>query len=155
MNAIFGFGEEAGWRGFLLNSLKDKGFFKSSLIIGAIWGIWHIPVILQGHNYGKYRVIGVFMMTAWTILLSPMFTYVVKKTGSVLSAAVMHGVLNAAPGIALAYIKGGDELTIGVTGAAGFISLIVINAGLVIYDRFFAKEKVIFLITSPKSLIPN
>jgi uncharacterized protein len=143
-NAIFGFGEEAGWRGFLLNALKDKGFIKASLIIGVIWGVWHLPVIIQGHNYGKYHVIGIFMMTAWTVLLTPLMIYVVKKTGSVLSAAVFHGVINASPGIALAYIKGGDELTIGITGAAGFIALIVLNAGMFLYDRFYAKEKVIF-----------
>lgn len=144
INAVFGFGEEAGWRGYLLNALKDKGFFKASLIIGVIWGVWHLPVIIQGHNYGKYRIIGIFMMTAWTILLTPMFNYVVYKTGSVLSAAIMHGVLNASPGIALAYIKGGDELTIGITGAAGFMGLIVINAGIFIYEKYFAKQKVIF-----------
>lgn len=150
INALFGFGEEAGWRGFLFNALKDKGFFRASLIIGAIWGIWHLPVIIQGHNYGKYHIIGIFMMTAWTILLTPMFNYVVVKSGSVLAAAIMHGVLNASPGIALAYIKGGDELTIGMTGAAGFAGLIVINAGIIIYDRYFAKEKVIF-----KAEVPN
>lgn len=144
VNTVFAFGEEAGWRGFLLNALKDKGFFKASLIIGLIWGVWHLPVIIQGHNYGKYHLIGIFMMTAWTVLLSPLFTYVVYKTGSVLSAAVMHGVLNASPGIALAYIKGGDELTVGITGAAGFLGIIVINAGIFIYEKYFAKEKVIF-----------
>jgi membrane protease YdiL (CAAX protease family) len=144
INMVFAFGEEAGWRGFLLNALKDKGFFKASLIIGVIWGVWHLPVIIQGHNYGKYHVIGIFMMTAWTVLLSPLFTYVVYKTGSVLSAAIMHGVINAAPGIALAYIKGGDELTMGITGFAGFLGLIVINAGIFIYEKYFAEEKVIF-----------
>jgi membrane protease YdiL (CAAX protease family) len=144
VNMVFGFGEEAGWRGFLLNALRDKGFFKSSLIIGVIWGVWHLPVIIQGHNYGKHHIIGIFMMTAWTILLAPMFNYVVYKTGSVLSAAVMHGILNASPGIALAYIKGGDELTIGITGAAGFLGLVVINAGIFVYEKYYAKEKTIF-----------
>jgi membrane protease YdiL (CAAX protease family) len=144
VNAVFGFGEEAGWRGYLLNNLKHLGFFKSSLIIGAVWGVWHLPVIIQGHNYGKYHVIGVFMMTAWTIFLTPLMNYVVKKTGSVISAAVFHGVLNAVPGVALAYVKGGDELIVGITGLAGFMSLAVLNGGMVLYDKFFAKEKLIF-----------
>lgn len=143
INALFGFGEEAGWRGFLLKELKPMGFYRASLIIGLVWGIWHIPVILQGHNYGEHHIAGIFMMTGWTVLLSPLLIYAVNKTGSVVAAAVMHGVLNASPGIALAYIKGGNELTVGITGAAGFAALIVMNAGLFVYDRYFAKEKMI------------
>ena len=143
INAVFGFGEEAGWRGFLLNSLKDKGFYKASLIIGIVWGIWHLPVVIQGHNYGKYRIIGVVMMTLWTVLLSPLFTYVVYKTGSIISASVFHGVLNATPGIALAYLKGGNELTVGITGLAGMISLLILNIIVFIYDKYFDSQKVI------------
>ncbi len=144
INAVFGFGEEAGWRGFLFNSLKGLGFYRASLLIGVIWGIWHLPVIIQGHNYGEHRIAGIFMMTAWTVLLTPVFNYAVLRTGSVLAAAIMHGVLNASPGIALAYIKGGNELTVGITGAAGFISLLVINTAIYIYERYIAREKVIF-----------
>lgn len=144
INAVFAFGEEAGWRGFLLNSLKDKGFIKLSLITGLVWGIWHAPVVLQGHNYPDHRVAGVFMMILWCMLLSPLFTYVVIKTKSAVSAAFMHGVLNASPGITYAYIKGGNDLTSGYTGAAGMIALVIILAVLFAYDRYFAKEKVIF-----------
>jgi hypothetical protein len=55
----------------------------------------------------------------------------------------MHGVLNASPAIAMAYIKGGNELTTGITGAAGFAALVVMNIGLFIYDKYFAGEKII------------
>jgi len=143
INAVFGFGEEAGWRGFLLNSLKDKGFYKASIITGIVWGIWHLPVVIQGHNYGQYRIAGIFMMTLWTVLLSPLFTYVVYKTDSVIAAAVFHGVLNAVPDIAIAYIKGGNELTTGITGLSGMISLLILNVIIFVYDRFFAKKKII------------
>jgi membrane protease YdiL (CAAX protease family) len=50
INAVAGFGEELGWRGFLLREFDYMGFWKSSAIIGVIWGIWHAPLILQGHN---------------------------------------------------------------------------------------------------------
>jgi uncharacterized protein len=144
INAVFGFGEEAGWRGFLLNALKEKGFMKASLIIGLVWGVWHAPVIIQGHNYPDHRVAGVFMMILWCILLSPLFTYIVLKTKSAISAAMLHGVLNASPGITYAYIKGGSDLTVGFTGAAGMIALVMLLGVLFAYDKYFAKEKVIF-----------
>ncbi len=37
-------GEELGWRGFVLPRLQQhSGPLIASLIIGAIWGIWHLP----------------------------------------------------------------------------------------------------------------
>lgn len=51
VNAIAGFGEELGWRGFLLKAFKEMNFLKASVVIGFIWGIWHAPLILMGHNY--------------------------------------------------------------------------------------------------------
>lgn len=62
INAVAGFGEELGWRGFLLREFSHMNFWKSSAIIGLIWGIWHAPVILQGHNYPQHPVVGVLMM---------------------------------------------------------------------------------------------
>ncbi len=51
INAIAAFEEESGWRGFLLNKLKHQSFIKTSFTIGLIWGVWHAPIILAGHNY--------------------------------------------------------------------------------------------------------
>jgi len=37
-------GEEFGWRGYALPKLQNKyGPLITSLVIGAIWGIWHLP----------------------------------------------------------------------------------------------------------------
>ncbi|HEV3029866.1 MAG TPA: CPBP family intramembrane glutamic endopeptidase, partial [Planctomycetota bacterium] len=62
-NSIAAFGEELGWRGFLHRALEPLGFWRSSLLIGAIWGLWHAPIILLGHNYPRHPVAGAFMMT--------------------------------------------------------------------------------------------
>lgn len=84
INAIAGFGEELGWRGFLLRQLNQQSFLKASLLIGFIWGIWHSPIILMGHNYPQHPEIGVLMMTIWCILLSPLFLYITLKSKSVI-----------------------------------------------------------------------
>jgi membrane protease YdiL (CAAX protease family) len=143
INALAAFGEETGWRGFLFNELKDKGFYKASLYTGFLWGIWHAPLILQGHNYYQHHRIGVLLMVLWCMLISPMFHYIRQKTGSVIATSIMHGTLNASGGFALLYIKGGDDLIVGMTGAAGFIALIILNILLFLHNKLTEKTKII------------
>jgi uncharacterized protein len=142
INAVAAFGEELGWRGFLLKQFKEMSFLKASLTIGFIWGIWHAPIILMGHNYPQHPQLGVLMMTIWCLLLTPLFLYVTIKSGSVIAAAIMHGTLNGTAGIAIMLIEGGNDLTVGMTGLAGFISLTIFIAGLFLYDSYISKEKV-------------
>jgi membrane protease YdiL (CAAX protease family) len=142
INAVAGFGEELGWRGFLQKEFAYMGFWKSSATIGVIWGIWHAPLILQGHNYPQHRVIGVAMMTLLALLLAPIFSYIRLKANSVIAAAVLHGTFNATYGLSIVFVKGGSELTVGATGLAGFIVLACVNIGLLVYDRFLTKEPI-------------
>ena len=143
INAVAGFGEELGWRGFLQKEFSYMGFWKSSALIGFIWGVWHAPLILQGHNYPQHSVAGVFMMTGFCLLLSPIFSYVRLKAKSVITAAVIHGSLNATVGIAIMTVKGGNDLLIGITGLAGFIVLAIVNAGIFAYERVRTRELVV------------
>ncbi len=127
VNAVAAFGEELGWRGFLLREFRDLGFWKASLLIGLIWGIWHAPVILQGHNYPQHPLAGVGMMVIWCMLLTPIIAYVRVKARSVIAAAIMHGTLNGTAGLAILMIQGGNDLTVGLTGVAGFVVLLLVN----------------------------
>ncbi len=143
VNAVAAFGEEAGWRGFLLSSLKGRNFYVASIIIGLVWGFWHAPVIIQGHNYPEHPQMGIFMMAVFTMLLTPIMVYLTMKSGSVIAAAVFHGTMNASAGMAIMVIRGGNDLTVGLTGVSGFMALLIINIALFLYDRFVAKEKII------------
>jgi len=142
INALAGFGEELGWRGFLVRQFRNMSFMKAALIIGFIWGIWHAPIILMGHNYPQHPEFGVLMMTVWCILLSPLFLYITIKAKSVIAAAIMHGTLNGTAGLSIILIKGGDDLTVGVTGLAGFIALIIATTAFFVYDRLISREKI-------------
>ena len=53
LNALLTFGEEFGWRGYLLPKLLGLGARKALLISGIIWGVWHWPIIAMGYNYGS------------------------------------------------------------------------------------------------------
>ena len=131
INALAGFGEEAGWRGFLQKELIKYGFWPSSLLIGIIWGFWHAPLILAGHNFPDNPVAGVFMMTVAGTLLGPIVSYIRIKGKSVFAASVMHGTINATYGFTIMFTVGGNDLTTGLFGLPGMFTLLILN--LIIY----------------------
>jgi len=135
INALVALGEELGWRWFLFKELLPIGFWKSQALIGLIWGIWHAPIILRGHNYPQHPVPGVFMMCLFCLLLSPIIGYIRLKAGSVLAAALMHGTLNGTAGIGLLFLKGGNDLTVGITGVAGFIAMALANLAIYFWGK--------------------
>ena len=142
INAIFAFGEEIGWRGYLMKLLKGRKFLLAVLLIGVIWGFWHAPLILNGHNYPQHPVEGVFMMVLFCLLLTPMLMYFRIKGGSVIVPAIMHGTFNAVVGITNLVVTPYNDLLYGGPGLAGMIVLLLVNVGLFLYDRFVSKENV-------------
>lgn len=142
VNGIAAFGEELGWRGFLLYQFRNMSFAKASLLIGVIWGIWHAPLILMGHNYPQHPEIGVLMMVGLCILITPVVMYFTIKSKSVIAAAILHGTMNATVTISIIPITGGNDLLVGVPGLAGFIALMIVIAGIFVYDRFISKENI-------------
>jgi len=143
INAVAAFGEELGWRGFLLRELRFVNFWRSNLIIGILWGLWHTPLILLGHNYPSNPILGVLMMVALTVLMSPILSYVTIRARSVIAAAILHGTFNAMAGVALVFVSGGSDLTVGLTGLSGILALILANILLILYDRNIAKYSLI------------
>lgn len=137
INAIFAFGEEVGWRGFLLREFRTIGFWKASLFIGLIWGPWHAPLTLfAGHNYPSTPIFGVVMMTILCILMSPLMSFLTIKSRSVFPAAFFHGVINGSASLGIMIVAGGNsELLNGLTGLAGFIVLSVVNVIIFICTR--------------------
>jgi membrane protease YdiL (CAAX protease family) len=140
INLIAAFGEELGWRGLLVRELAPLRFWPAALVIGIVWGIWHAPIIWQGYNYPEHPRIGVLLMTAFTVLFTPLITYLRLRARSVFAAALMHGTLNGTAGVSFVFLAGGSDLTRGVLGAAGFIVLAALNVGLLIYDRRLLRE---------------
>lgn len=143
VNAVAAFGEELGWRGLLQRELGFLGFWRSSLLIGLIWGVWHAPLILMGHNFPQHPRQGVFLMVDFCLLFAPLLAYVTLKSDSVAAAAIMHGTLNGTAGLAIMLAAGGTDLTTGITGLPGLLVLLAANILLYLYERFLAREPVV------------
>ena len=140
---LFSLCSEIGWRGFLQNQFSHVGFWKSSAMIGLIWGVWSAPVILTGHIYRDNPLAGLGMMVMYCLLLSPLVSYMRLKARSVVASAIFLGTLTGLAGIPLVYVKGGSDFTAGINGLAGFIVLAAANILLFIYERFLADTPVI------------
>lgn len=101
--------EEFGWRGFSLDHLLVRyGFMKGSLILGFIWGIWHLPwYFYQGNGqyiaWNIHPVHGLFMIvSAITTALMCSVVYIMRNR-SVMAAALVHLLSNFLVGGTIIY----------------------------------------------------
>ena len=85
--------EELAWRGFLFNELKPMGRLKSSLIIAAIWALWHTPVTIW-YKYSYNPLEGAIINFIVMFVISIIITYVREKSESIFACALMHGMFN-------------------------------------------------------------
>ena len=142
VNAIAAFGEEYGWRNYLVGALREVKFWKAALFIGFVWGIWHFPLILMGHNYPNEPQWGVLFMVVFCVLAGVIELYFVLKSKSMIVAAIMHGTINAVAGMTIYFTLGGNDFVNGMTGLSGFIVMAVTIFCIWIYDKYIAKDNI-------------
>jgi membrane protease YdiL (CAAX protease family) len=122
VNGLFGFTEEYGWRGFLMDELRPLGQVKANLLTGVMWGFWHAPLILMGFNFAPYNLVGPLFMILLCIPFSFWLWNAREYAGSVLAAAVLHGAFNGMAGILVLLAVGRNPLVgvpVGIVGALG------------------------------------
>ena len=143
LNAINCFGEEWGWRGYLLPKLlKRMGILPMMLVSGVIWGLWHLPVTILGHNYGMgylgYPVTGILAMCLFCVVTGIIFSYLTIRTGSCLPAMLAHGGLNGFASAAILFTDGTSvnpfigPIPTGIIGGSAFFLCAVIMAMLLV-----------------------
>jgi len=91
--------EEIGWRGFALPRLQRlHGPLVGSIVLGALWGLWHLPLFLipsWDTPHGSLPDVALFVILAVSIAV--VLTWVFNNTkGSVLLAILAHGSINSA-----------------------------------------------------------
>ena len=135
-NCLFALGEELGWRGFLLPRLLPLGQWRAILLSSAVWGVWHAPAILQGHNYPGQPVLGVFMMIVFCLLLGTIFSWLYLQTRSPWTPTLAHGSLNATAGLSILFLTDVDIVIGGTaTSAIGWIGLAAFVGWLMLSRR--------------------
>ncbi|MBN6190373.1 CPBP family intramembrane metalloprotease [Microbacterium sp. SSW1-47] len=137
VNAGFAFGEELGWRGWLLPALRPLGTWPALLLSGVIWGLWHSPVILLGYNFGRTDVTGVLFMVGGCVAWGVLFGWLRLRSGSVWPAVVAHGSLNAAAGMVVLFAATQPDLALaGPLGVAAWLVAAVVILVLLLTGQF-------------------
>jgi membrane protease YdiL (CAAX protease family) len=87
---VIGFGEEIGWRGWLLPSLAQRRTFGAAAgITGFVWAIWHGPVFLSGTSVALSFLV---LIASLAVVLAWLWK---RSAGSIALVAAAHGAANA------------------------------------------------------------
>jgi membrane protease YdiL (CAAX protease family) len=141
----FTFGEEWGWRGYLLPRLLPLGQWRALFISGAIWGFWHAPLVLIGFDYPQHHLLGVVLITVFGIIFGILLGWTRLATGSVWPAVLGHAAIDAnqvAGGVydllpANAQV---DTALGGLTGVTGWILPMLFIAFLALTHRLPVRQ---------------
>ncbi len=82
-------GEELGWRGFALPWLQTRfNALGSSLILGVIWGLWHLPLWFTGMGWEETS----FWLFSWVgIAMTVILTWMCNSTrGNMVLVTLFH-----------------------------------------------------------------
>ena len=93
------FGEEWGWRGYLMPKLMQVMNKPAAIVVGGlIWGLWHAPLTVSGHNFGvDYKGspwLGILFMCVLCILMNAFLTLMTERTKSIYPASFCHMINN-------------------------------------------------------------
>jgi membrane protease YdiL (CAAX protease family) len=87
-------GEELGWRGFALPRLQARrSALAASLIVGPVWGTYHLPLFLLGNPTRPFALFLPFALSC--VIMSVFYTWMYNGTrGSLLLAVLLHAATN-------------------------------------------------------------
>jgi membrane protease YdiL (CAAX protease family) len=87
-------GEELGWRGFALPRLQARhSALAASLVVGAFWGIYHLPLFVLGSPTRPFALFLPFALSC--VIMSIFYTWMYNGTGgSLLVVVLLHAATN-------------------------------------------------------------
>lgn len=121
-------GEELGWRGYLQEKMLRKfGMIRGFAILGAIWGYWHLPVILMGYNFPDNPWLGgLVLMPVGTIFLGVFLGWLYLRSRSIWMPALAHASANLFSGLLFGMKMNREDLTLQLfwIGAWGLVAVL-------------------------------
>lgn len=130
------FGEEFGWRGYLQLRLLARWPTLAAIATGIIWGLWHLPLILRGYEFPRDPLIATAVFCTSTVLLSIVFGWLRRKSGSIWVTSLAHAATNAIGGSLtfLWFPDPSNRLFLGYLGILSWIPLGLLCAWIIVRD---------------------
>lgn len=138
ISLLFNLSEELGFRGFLLRELQDMGFIGSNFVIGALQGIWFLPLLIVS-------VPDIFGANIWyipatigySVALAFPAAYLSLKGKSIYTSAIFIGVLNIIGQLTYFFIWGEEVLLASPRGLTGMLILLAATYMILRWDKDF------------------
>lgn len=119
--------EELGWRGYALDGLQARyNALTSSLILGAMWALWHVPLFFMPgtyqHDQLRFGSPDFWAYLAGPVVISVLFTWIYNNTRrSTLSAILFHFMANFTGELLPLSGRGGLYSTLLLAGASALV----------------------------------
>jgi uncharacterized protein len=136
--------EEPGWRGFALPRMQQHlGPLRGSLLLGFLWGVWHLPLFLMpGYDGSAVGIVGVstalFAFILMTTFITPVFAWISNNTrSSLLLVMLLHSSINAAVFLIPTGNRVlGNLLPVYIACAVVSLIIIIVTRGQLSYDQY-------------------
>ena len=121
-------GEEVGWRGFALPRLALRlGLAPASLVLGAIWAAWHLPLFFvpAGDTFGQSFPLYLLQVMAISVAMAWLYW---RTQGSLLLVMLLHASINNTKDIVPSAVAGAADPLAWSASTTGWLTLAVLWA---------------------------
>ena len=129
-STLFAFGEEIGWRGFLLPRLLPLGVHRALLLSGLLWFVWELPLVLFGLLDTTLLPINAPLTLCMHLLqdvaVGVLFGYLRLRFNSLVLPTFAHGLLNTMGAVAVLFLSERKPLIGDFSGVIGTILVVAL-----------------------------
>ncbi|GAA0534389.1 abortive infection protein [Saccharopolyspora subtropica] len=137
INSVVAFGEEWGWRGWLLPRLTGAGTVRALLVSGLVWGVWHAPLTLLGYNYPQLGPLAAVVFAGFCTVYGVVMGWLRLRSGSVWPPVLAHGAFNASAGLPMLVGSAAEPPNLLVAGSTGLLGWVLFAVlGMVVLRRW-------------------
>ncbi|GMX66552.1 hypothetical protein Elgi_58240 [Paenibacillus elgii] len=130
---IGSFGEEVGWRGYMLTRLMDARVPRPVLVSGLVWGVWHLPLMVAGVYYaGPFLLLSILLFMVTVTSFGYVMAYLRLTSGSIWPAVFLHASWNAITQNVFDLFTKGDSALLWTGESGVFVALALLAVAFIV-----------------------